>query len=786
MNTTTAPSEVRQAAISVTGMDCASCVAHVEKAIRSVGGVAACEVNLARGRAVVRYDPARTDAAHVAEAISKSGYASEVEDASSQGAHAEDQRLARHRAHARAWLRRAVIGIILWLPVELIHTVFYFVPHSHGHPIWLDWLGLATSTVAILAVGGAFYRSAWAALRQRTSNMDTLIAMGASVAYGYSVIAFGGHVLGFWTTLPDLYFIESTGLLALISLGHYLEARSRDRAGSAIRELISLAPSTAFRQKAGDLNDFEEIAAADLVHGDRVLVRPGDRIPVDGDVVEGRSEVDESMMSGESMPVAKSTGDAVVGGSTNQSGRLIVRATRVGAETALAQIIQLVETAQSSKPPVQRLADRIAAVFVPSVLLVAMMTAAGWYGWGHFHKGWPEAQVWAHMAKAVCSVLIIACPCALGLAVPATLMVGIGRGARQGILIRNIDALQHAEAVDTVVLDKTGTLTQGKPAVARIVTFDGTSEDEVLRLAAAAEQFSEHPLGKAIVNEARSRGLSLPDIDGFESESGLGVRAEAGGRTILAGSLSLLEGRGIRPDPQRLAQAMGNDTAGATIVHLGVIENGRGEYVGAVALADELKADSARAVLGLHAMNLRTVLLTGDNETTARAIARQVGIDEVRAEVKPQQKAEHIRQLQGGGQGDGSAAPGGDANGGRKVAAGRRVAMVGDGINDAPALAAADLGIAIGSGSDIAKETGDIVLVSGSLLGISSAIRLSRATMRKIRQNLFLAFIYNVLAIPLAAMGLLSPLIAAGAMALSDVTVLGNALLLKKSRIDGP
>lgn len=743
-----------QCVLEVSGMDCASCVAHVTKAATSLAGVRRADVNLARGRAVVQFDPSAVWPAEIASAISRVGYPAVPQDEHRDPAAAEEERISRQREHARQWLRRAILGIVLWLPVEVMHWVlpWFGIHGAHHGPGWMEWLGFATATVAMVLIGGGFYRSAWKALLRGTSNMDTLIAMAASVAYGYSLVALGGAVMGRWA-LPPLYFMEATGLLALISLGHWLEARARDQAGSAIRQLLNLTPAVALRMN-GDGEQFEETPVASLVTGDRILIRPGDRIPVDGRVVSGKSDVDEAMITGEPLPVVRGEGDEVIAGTLNQTGRLVISATKVGAETALAQIVQLVETAQQSKPPVQKLADQIAAIFVPSVLGIALVTGIGWYFYGH-HRGWSDGTVWAAIAQSVCSVLIIACPCALGLAVPAAIMVGTGRGAQRGILIRDIDALQSAERISIVVLDKTGTITRGRPAVAEIVTSDGMPEDELLRLAASAEQFSEHPLARAILEKSEERGLKLSDTESFDYEPGLGVMAKVDGQTLLIGNEALLVKHGAP------AGAVGMN-GHRSVVHVARKVDERAERLGSLLIDDEIKPDSKAAIAELRRMGLKVVLLSGDNLAAAQAVAKAVGIDDVRAEVRPGQKADVIGEL----------------------AKNAKVAMVGDGINDAPALAAADLGIAIGSGSDIAKETGGIVLVSGSLGGIVTALRLSRATMKKIRQNLFLAFVYNVLAIPLAALGMLTPLIAAGAMALSDVTVIGNALLLRRTRVD--
>ena len=755
MTATPTESAVHQVALDVEGMDCASCVVHVEKAARRVGGVQQCQVNLARGRAVVTFDPAQTSAGIIAAAITHAGYKTHPE-MDAPPAIAEEARLRRHREEAAAWRRRAIVGAALWLPIELGHWAITLSGTEHTWHRPLDWVAFAAGTLAIAYIGWGFYVGAIKGLRAKVANMDFLIAMGASVAYGYSLVAFVGALLGWWQQPPALYFMESAGLLALISLGHYLESRARDAAGSAIHDLLQLAPSVALRL-AGANGEFVEVPVSELKSGDQVLVRPGDRVPIDGVVVDGRSSVDESMLTGEPLPVLRASGDEVIGGTMNHDGRLIVRATKVGAQTALAQIVELVETAQSAKTPVQKLADRIAGVFVPCVLGIATLTAIGWFIYGSLHYE-TAAQTWGAAANAVCSVLIIACPCALGLAVPAAVMVGMGRGAGRGILIRDIDALQQAEKIQMIVLDKTGTITTGKPTVRRIVTIGDVSEHDVLQLAAAAELFSEHPLGQCIVQAARTRQIDIPEPQGFTSEAGLGVVATLGDKTLLVGSEAHLRSHG------KLTAGFPAEEAGSTLVHVAwKLADGKVDRFGLLTIADRVKDDSAQAIAELQAMGLVVVLLTGDNRAAAAAVAKQMGIEQFHAEVRPDQKAAVIRRLQDQG---------------------HKVAMVGDGINDAPALAQADLGIALGSGSDIAKETGQIVLVSPSLHGIATAIRLSRATMTKIRQNLFLAFIYNVLAIPLAAFGILNPLIAAGAMALSDVSVIGNALLLRKTRID--
>lgn len=750
----------------VNGMNCASCVAHVDKAIRALPGVADVSVNLARGRANVTYDAGRVDLQSIAAAATSAGYPSApISEHQSHASQAHDESHLSHK-HAAEWRRRAIIGVALWAPAELLHWAGKLAGwHAHGVN-WMTWFGLATSTLAMVLVGGGFYRSAMAALRHRTTNMDTLIAMGASVAYFYSLIAMLGALAGAWVLPEAIYFTEASALLALISVGHWLETRARDRAGAAIRELLELAPETALRLRhesrsalaptfrTGDgpalkgfslsvRTDPEEVPVASLAHGDRVLVKPGMRIPIDGIVESGTSSVDESMLTGEPLPATRTAGHEVAGGTLNRDGALVIRVTRVGSETALAQIVRLVEEAQNAKPAVQRLADRISAVFVPVVLLIGLIVSIGWLAWGIGH-GWSSGQTWGTVAKNVCSVLIIACPCALGIALPAALMVSTGWGARKGILIRSLESLQRAEKTRVVVLDKTGTITRGAPEVAAIEPEHGTFERELLYLAGSAELLSEHPLARAIVEHARSGGIELHVPENFRNEPGIGVYAAVGGRELFVG-------REISPQ--------GESVGGVGVFQVGA--TGARRRLGTISLRDSVRPDSAAAIATLRKLGCDVVMLTGDNALNAKAVADEVGIRRVIAGVRPDGKAHAIAQLKA------------------ELRSGESIVMIGDGINDAPALAAADLGIAVGSGADVAKQSAGIVLVGSSLHGAAQAIALSRITMRKVRQNLFWAFFYNVILVPLAAFGYFRPSFAALAMALSDVTVIGNALLIR-------
>ena len=757
----TAPSNaqsvsVRSVAFSVDGMNCASCVAHVEKSARAISGVQSVAVNLARGRAVVEFDPSLSSEAAIAKTITDHGYPTKPESTAGGG---ETDRLARQVAEERAWFRRSMIAAGLWLPSEALHWGMYF---AGSHATWHVYLAFVTATIAIGYAGGGFYRSAWRGLKAGTTNMDVLISMGFSVAYLYSLVAFGGHMAGWWAQPKHVYFAEASALVALISLGHYLEARARRSAGGAIRQLLELTPATALllpQRKVGRISlsvmgaapaGPESVPVSSLKVGDRVLIRPGDKIPTDCVIDTGTTTIDESMLTGEPMPARRTVGDAVIGGTINVDGVIEARVSGIGSETALASVIRLVEQAQASKPPVQKLADKVAAIFVPVVLLIALGTGIAWYAVGT-SGGWEPSETWYWLAKSVCSVLLIACPCALGLAIPAALMVGTGRGASRGILVRDISALQQAERITHVALDKTGTLTLGKPAITHIRPAAGTTEGQLLQIAAAIEHGSSHPLARAIEQEAHNRKLPFTPASDTRSEPGAGMEGNISGRRYRVGNAGFA------------AAITENGAANSgTQVWVAEMTPTGPALLGSFELQDQIKPEAAEVIAQLKAMGIRTVLLTGDAEAPARGIAAAAGVDEVFARLRPADKAEIIRKLQSDGV----------------------VAMVGDGINDAPALAKADLGIAIGSGTDVAKETGDVVLVGSSLRALPTTIRLSKAIMRVCRQNLFLAFIYNVLAIPLAAVGMLSPLIAAGAMALSDISVLGNALRLRRVRID--
>jgi len=652
--------------------------------------------------------------------------------------------------------RRLWIGLVLTVPVAILEMGGHLA-NLHLVPLAIStWIQFALATPVVLWAGWPFFVRAVQSLRTRNLNMFTLIAMGTGVAWLYSVVAtlapsvFPEAFRGADGTVA-IYFEAAAVITVLVLLGQVLELRAREQTGGAIRALLDLAPKTARRVRADGTD--EDVGLDTVAVGDRLRVRPGEKVPVDGELLEGRSAVDESMVTGESMPVTKSAGDRLIGGTINQTGSFIMRADKVGGETLLARIVQMVAQAQRSRAPIQRLADQASGWFVPLVIAVAIVAFAAWAIWG------PEPRFAFGLLAAV-SVLIIACPCALGLATPMSIMVGIGRGARAGVLIKNAEALERFEKVDTLVIDKTGTLTEGKPQVVAVKVAAGWSENAVLRLAASLERGSEHPLATAIVAAAQARALKLADADEFDAPVGKGVVGSIEGRCDVIGNRRMMDDAGVdvaalEADAERLRQE------GTTALFVGVDRNA----VGVIAIADPVKPTTPNAVAALRDAGVRIVMLTGDNPTTAQAVARKLGISEIEAEILPEDKARAVEKLRG---------------------LGRVVAMAGDGINDAPALAAADVGIAMGTGTDVAIESAGVTLLKGDLQGIVQARRLSQATMSNIRQNLFFAFIYNAAGVPIAAgvlypvMGLLlSPIIAALAMALSSVSVITNALRLR-------
>ncbi|MFJ8064060.1 heavy metal translocating P-type ATPase [Psychrobacillus sp. NPDC096426] len=726
---------------AVTGMTCAACATRIEKGLNKMEGVTIAYVNLALENATVEYNPSQVSVGDIIEKVEKLGYGAHNKNNEND---TMDYRELVIQKQKRKFIIAAILSVpLLWTMVgHFSFTSFIYMPEILMNP----WVQMVLSTPVQFIIGGQFYVSAYKALRNGSANMDVLVVMGTSAAYFYSVyqviVTIGEH------HPAQLYFETSSVLITLIILGKLFEAKAKGRSSAAIKKLMGLQAKTALVVR----NDAEiEIPIEEVITGDTILVKPGEKIPVDGEVVEGYTSVDESMLTGESIPVEKTMEDFVFGSTINQNGFLKMKATKVGKNTSLAQIIKVVEEAQGSKAPIQRMADKISGVFVPIVIGIAVITFFVWIIWVNPGEFTPALE-------ALIAVLVIACPCALGLATPTSIMAGSGRSAEFGILFKGGEHLETTHHIDTVIVDKTGTVTNGKPELTDVIVAQGVKEEEFLSLIGAAEKQSEHPLAEAIVQGIQNKGISLREVQHFEAVPGYGVKTIVDQKDVLVGTRRLMNQHNI--NISNILPVMEALEANGKTAMLASID---GEYAGLLAVADTIKETSKKAIKRLKEMNIDVIMMTGDNDRTATAIGKEVGIDHVIAEVLPEGKSDEVKKLQ---------------------ASGKKVAMVGDGINDAPALAVADIGMAIGTGTDVAMEAADITLIRGDLNSIADAIIMSHKTMRNIKQNLFWAFAYNALGIPIAAVGLLAPWVAGAAMAFSSVSVVLNALRLQRVKLE--
>ncbi|MCM3442909.1 heavy metal translocating P-type ATPase [Metabacillus halosaccharovorans] len=728
--------------LNIIGMTCAACATRIEKGLNKIEGVTKANVNLALESATVEYNPSQTGLNDMLQRVEKLGYKATLKD--DQREELVDMKAKELETQQGKFLFSLILSVpLLWAMVShFSFTSFIYLPDMFMNP----WVQLALATPIQFIVGKQFYVGAFKALRNKSANMDVLVALGTSAAYFYSLylsivsIGNGSHMV-------ELYYETSAVLITLIILGKLFEVRAKGRSSEAIKKLMGLQAKTATVVRNGVE---QEVALEDVVVGDFLLVKPGEKVPVDGEIIEGRSALDESMLTGESVPVDKTVGDIVIGSTINKNGFLKVKATKVGRDTALAQIIKVVEEAQGSKAPIQRLADQISGIFVPIVVGIAVLTFFVWFIWvapGDF----------AEALEKLIAVLVIACPCALGLATPTSIMAGSGRAAEFGVLFKGGEHLEMTHRLTTILLDKTGTVTNGTPVLTDVLVEQGVNEHQFLQLVGTAEKQSEHPLAEAIVAGIKERNIELTEVEEFEAIPGYGIKAKVNGRVLLAGTRKLMQQHSIKIE-QALRTMEQLEEKGKTAMLI-AIDN---QYAGIVAVADTIKETSKEAVKRLKDMGLNVVMITGDNKRTAKAIAKEAGIDSVVAEVLPEGKAEEVKKLQ---------------------EQGKIVAMVGDGINDAPALAIADIGMAIGTGTDIAMEAADITLIRGDLNSIADAIFMSKKTIRNIKQNLFWAFAYNALGIPIAALGFLAPWLAGAAMAFSSVSVVLNALRLQRVKL---